>query len=116
MMNVLKLHDEVRIISDLKIKAFGLIAFCEEIKPVKILVESHDILELSLNIANKFPPAEPGLFEYDESAMFQLRNLTKELVVFYHEQLPKPEFPEYKNGIYRLLRICKIPSGLLVVK
>ena len=114
-MELLKLHNEIAIISDLKIKAFSLIGYCEHIKPVKILVDSHDILELSLEIANKFPSPSPGLFIYDESAMIQLSHLTRELVLFYHDNLPKPQLPEYKNGMVHLLRLCRIPTGILIL-
>lgn len=114
MTNVLKLYNEVQLITDLKVQAFSVIRGCQKIEPVKIIIESYDILDLSLNILDKFPSSQPGSFVYDESAMTHLANLTRHLAIFYHDVLPNPEFPTYKLNITRLLRFCNTPTGILI--
>ena len=115
MTNLIHLHDEVSLVTDLKFEALGVIRGCQEINPIKILVESHDIFELSLQIMDKYPSTCPGLFIYDKSAVMHLSNLTRQLLVYYNHTLPKPEFPFYRQNVMKFLRLCEVPINQLTI-
>ena len=82
---------------------------CNQIEPVKKLVESYDILDLTLSIAKEFPVVITKLPECDIGALLHLRHLTFELGVYWHPYLPRPEFPKYSDKIKKLMVVYQVP-------
>jgi hypothetical protein len=108
-MGLLKLYDEVALLKDLQKDALGIIRSCGQIEPVKKLVESYDILDLTLSIAKEFPVVVTKLPECDLGALLHLRHLTYELGVYWHPYLPRPEFPKYSDKIKKLMVVYQVP-------
>jgi hypothetical protein len=46
--------------------------------------------------------------------MNHLANLTRQLVVYHYDNLPDPQFPRYKTNVTKLLRLCNVPTGILL--
>lgn len=109
-MTVLKLYDENRALTELKTDTIKLIRGCQIIEPIKKLVESHDILELTLEINQKFPTTPPDLPVCDEGALIHLKMVIRELFVYHRLDLPNPEFYHYCEKILRLLNWYQIPT------
>lgn len=79
---ILKMFDEVEILKELKDDTITLIHSTSSIKPIKKLIEVHELIDLSLVIESSFsdykdsPPLSPTLLK-------DMNSLRAELVVFH---------------------------------
>lgn len=111
MARIVKLWDEVDLLVKLKTDTLIIIQHCHSIPPVKKLVEAHDILDLSLEIIQKFPVQPPEPATCDEAALLHLDRLIKEVSIYYPQDIPQPKFEIYGMKIKTLLRIFNLPKG-----
>jgi hypothetical protein len=82
-MNVIKLYNEVDIMLGLKADTITLIHHTQEIKPVKKLVEVHEIIDLSLAVQQLFKDYKDAPI-WDLPALKDLNHIRCELMVYYH--------------------------------
>jgi len=106
---IVRLYPEGILLRELSNDTVGLIRSCREIKPVKKLVECHDILELTLDISRRFPTLPPTDPMCDEAALLQLRNLTRELYITHRFDLPSYNLELYVDKVVKLLTVYRVP-------
>lgn len=89
---VVKLFDEVRMMHELRSDTLSLIHSTTSIKPIKKLVEVHDILDITLMIEAHFSDYRDNP-PWDVSLLRDMNSIRAELIVFH-----RPEF----NPVSRL--------------
>jgi tripartite-type tricarboxylate transporter receptor subunit TctC len=78
---------------------------------MRLLISSYEILDLTLDIQQRFPRVWPDLPECDEAALLELLTFTRELYVFWRLQMPQPDFDRYSQEVKVLLNLFQIPRG-----
>jgi len=106
---LIQLFDEKTLLTTLQSDTLEIIRDCKSIDPIKKLVECHEILRLTQDIQERFPRVMPEPPTCDEAALLHLKNLTQEIFVFYHPELPRPTFDTYTIKIKQLLWTFRIP-------
>ena len=105
-MTVLHLEREKRLLIELKDDTIRIIKSCNDVEPIKKLVLCHEILDLTLDIKERFKKIEGLPPPCDEDALKSLKKTTLELRVFYWHLLPIPDFsPYYTNKVDDLLAL-----------
>jgi hypothetical protein len=107
---LIRLWDESKLLFDLRDRTIVIIRGCQEIGPIKKLVECHDILDMTIDIQKRFPTEFPDTPEYDVGAMNRLKHLTSEIFVWYSPTLPQPDFEIYSLGVHRLIHSFEFQS------
>jgi hypothetical protein len=102
--NLIQLWNEQKLLFDLRDSTIIIIRGLAEIKPIKKMVECHDILDLTIDIQKRFPHEFPDCPEYDAGAINRLRHLTGEIFIFWNPILPQPDFEVYQLGVKKLVR------------
>lgn len=108
MAQLVKLFNEKQLLVDLQAESLILIRTCNSIEPIKRFVQCYDILRLTWDIQEKHPKVWPDL-ECDEAALLYLRTLTRELIIGYGPELPRPGFDSFDTNVRRLLRVFGVP-------
>lgn len=110
-MTVVHLAHEKRLLLELKDDTVRIIRSCTDIAPIKKLIHCHDIIQLSLDINDRFPAKADTPPLCDVSALSELRKTTSELYVYYGILLPMPDFnPWYVGKVDRLLSLYGLSS------
>jgi len=83
---VVKLYDEHLLLKDLMDDTFRIIKRANNIDPIKILIEIHDVLSINSNILHKFREADLTFDEVwlDPATLKHLNYLRCKLMVYYH--------------------------------
>ena len=107
-MGVLKLRDEVGLMSELAQDTMTMIHATSDIKPIKRLVEAHDIIQVSLDIEKTFPEFK-GFPPWEKSAMRDLNSIRIDLMLHWIEAFTPKSLVQYYYGkvgtLFRLLGI-----------
>lgn len=113
---IVKLFDEKLLLKSLQSDSLVIIRSCNTIDPIKILIECHDILKLTLDIQNKYPSEFPELPVFDEDALLYLKFLVKELSRKFHTEMPQPIFFKFNQDMLRLLIAFRVPKENFMLK
>ena len=108
MTRVIKLRDEVGLITELARDTVDLIHRTDRIKAIKKLVEAHEILTLSLEIERRFPEFKDSP-PWDQAALRDLDGIRIELMLHWLESFdPRQLLPRYYDKVGTLFRILNL--------
>lgn len=111
MTNVVRLHDEVQIMQELRLDTIRLIHNTAAITPIKKLVEVHEMIELNLLIEERYTDYK-GLPPWDRVIMRDLNHLRAELVVFHRPDFdPAESLDLFSYKLMSLFRIMEMRAG-----
>lgn len=108
-MGIIRLRDEKDLIIRLKKDTLILIHASPKIEPIKRLVEASDILDLTLDINQRFPTVPPDLPICDEPALMRLREIGIELYLYHRIDIPVQHLELYGDKITALLTLFRLP-------
>jgi hypothetical protein len=108
-MQLVKLFDEKHLLGLLKADSMGLIRACFDIGAIKKLVQCHDILDLTLEVQERFPKKFPEPPECDQDALLYLKQITQEINVWHGKEVPRPHFDLFDINVRKLLRVFRVP-------
>jgi len=85
---VIKIHDEQSLMENLVRDTFALIRKADNLKPIKKLIEIHDILSININILQRFKKADCTFDEIwlDVPTVKYLNHLRCSLMVYHHTE------------------------------
>jgi hypothetical protein len=107
-MTVVKLRDEVGLITELARDTIDLIHRTDRVKAIKMLVEAHEILTLGLEIERRFPEYKDNP-PWDQAAFQDLNGIRTELLVKWIEAFdPKVLLPRYYHKVGTLFKILNL--------
>ena len=107
-MQITRLYDEVAIMRGLKTSTFALIRYTDEIKPIKKLIEVHDIIDLNLVVQQQFQDYKDAPI-WDIPALKDLNRLRCELMVYHHSEFhPFSMLDRYNSDLIRLFNIMAL--------
>ena len=117
-MHVVKLFDEVAMMTELQKDTIVLIHATSLMNPIKKLVYAYEIINLNLEIEQRFQDFEDP--PWDLSALSDLSTIRRELVVYHRTDFePMKLFDKYAGkmlGLFRLIHTRKrLNSDLLGV-
>jgi hypothetical protein len=108
-MNVVKLFDEVPLITSLRSETVQLIRSTEVIEAIKRLIVAHDILSLSLKIAEAFRSEFSLDPVVDTPAMNDLVRIRRELIIYHRIDFVPPKRLElYCDRLGQLFHVIKL--------
>jgi hypothetical protein len=108
-MSVVKLFDEVPLIIELRSDTIKLIRATEVIEAIKRLVSAHDILSLSLKVAEDFRREFLQDPVIDGPAIIDLTTIRRELIVYHRADFHPPKVLEvYCGKLGKLFHVLKI--------
>ncbi len=108
-MSIIRLRDEKDLIIRLKRDTLTLIHVSPQIEPIKKLVEASEILDLTLDINQRFPTTPPDIPIGDEPALMRLRQIGIELYLFHRQEIPAQHLELYADKITALLALFRLP-------
>jgi len=111
-MQIVRLYDEVALMSDLKTNTLELIHATSLMEAIKKLVEAHDIIELNLNVEKLFSKEiqEP---QWDIPALTDLSKIRRELIVYHRPDFtPTNLLDRYSTKMMKLFRCIQIRKKL----
>jgi hypothetical protein len=104
---IIRLFDEVALMSGLCEDTLRLIHATQKIQPIKLLIEAHDIISLNLSIKDKFEEFRDGP-PWDLCALKQLNGLRQELFIFYRMDFHPPKMVDiYSTKVEHLYKVAK---------
>jgi hypothetical protein len=110
-MTVIKLFDEVPLIISLREDTIHLIRATSIIEAIKRLVSAHDILSLSLKIAEDFKKEFETSPVVDIPAIKELERIRRELIVYHRIDFKPPKPLEiYCGRLGQLFHIIKLQN------
>lgn len=108
---VVKLFDEVQMMQELRLDTVKLIHSTASIKPIKKLVEVHELIELNLLIEQRFSDYK-DFPPWDYKVMKDLNLLRSELVVFHRPDFnPADRLDSFSRKMVTLFRLMELRAG-----
>jgi len=102
---IIKLFDEVGLMSELHSDTVQLIHSTTKINAIKLLITAHDIIDLNLHIEQTYKPYKDNP-PWDICALKDLRKIKAELLVFYRLDFSPPILVDhFSTKIENLTRI-----------
>ena len=103
-MNVVKLFDEVAMMTSLKEDTIHLMKKTDFVEAIKRLIQAHDIIVLNLDIQKRFRSFQDEGPIWDSAALADLRVIRRELLVYYRNEFdPIQEVYDYTDKLGYLL-------------
>lgn len=105
---VIKIHDEQTLMEDLVCDTFALIRKADNLKPIKKLIEIHDILNINIKILQRFRKAD---FTFDDvwvdvPTIKYLNHLRCALMVYHHTEFScTQDLVVYNQAFCRFLNL-----------
>jgi hypothetical protein len=107
-MSLVKLYDEVALLTQLQSSTLKLIHATEMIDAIKKLIEAHDIIVLNLDIGRRFRLLDDSL-PLDICALKHLNRLRCELLVFHQTDFTPPKLVHrYSEELLDLFRLINL--------
>lgn len=109
MIKLVKLYDEVELMTSLKTDTVVLIKKTNFVEAMKRLIMAHDIIVLNLDIQERFRSSVEDLPIWDDAALNDLKNIRRELIVYYQNQFsPTQSLYDYCKKMGHLFQAIDI--------
>jgi hypothetical protein len=110
-MELIKLHDEIKIMQGLKIDTISLIHKTESINPIKKLIEAHEIIDLNLKVGELFKDHKENPI-WDEAALKDLNKIRCELIVYYYTDFrPFVALQKYNKDLITFFNVMALRTN-----
>ena len=113
--SIIPIQDEAGLVQRLSVDTLQLIHCTNQIKAIKKLVTAHDIMQLNLEIYQKFSEFKHQ-FPWDLSTLSDLSQIRRELIVYYRWEFdPTTALDKYSTKLGILLKFAALRNNLTLV-